>query len=334
MFAAFQNTDRLLSKVTPRFHCIWNYVTTKDYWESGRLNLISLLRGIHEEFSLRWVHPKTIQSWARHKLCQGWRRARRDCRKTGWVKMKCKFACRQHLKPFLFFFDKRMLAQSYLPNIHIPRAIPLLYNPFTIVRHKRLSAYMIRSSHSPACCLACKTVAAAIVGSRLDYCNSLLAGTSVSNLARLQLVQNTLAWVVAQKSRFCRITPILADLHRLPVRHRINYKIATIAFGVLHFQQPSYLAAIVPRYVPCDHWDLPLPCQYPFPRRKLQWQGPSLSNPLPRTLGISYHVIFRPFPLFLLSGRDSSIIFFRVPSPVFPLHPLTSRFVMSSHPRM
>ena len=86
--------------------------------------------------------------------------------------------------------------------------------------------------------------------SRLDYCNSLLAGTSVSNLARLQLVQNTLARVVAQKSRFCHIKHILADLHWLPVRHRINYKIATIAFRVLHFQQPSYLAAIVPRYVP------------------------------------------------------------------------------------
>ena len=43
---------------------------------------------------------------------------------------------------------------------------------------------------------ACKIVAAAIVGSRLDYCNSLLAGTSVSNLTRLQLVQNTLARVV------------------------------------------------------------------------------------------------------------------------------------------
>ena len=47
---------------------------------------------------------------------------------------------------------------------------------------------------------ACKTVAAAIVGLRLDYCNSLLAGTSVSNLARLQLVQSTLARVVAQKT--------------------------------------------------------------------------------------------------------------------------------------
>ena len=59
---------------------------------------------------------------------------------------------------------------------------------------------------------AAKTVASAIVGSRLDYCNSLLAGTSVSNLARLQLVQNTLACVVAQKSRFDHITPVLSEL--------------------------------------------------------------------------------------------------------------------------
>ena len=44
-------------------------------------------------------------------------------------------------------------------------------------------------------------------------------------------------------------SPILADLHWLPVRHRINFKIATIAFKLLHFQKPSYLAAIVPRYV-------------------------------------------------------------------------------------
>ena len=64
-------------------------------------------------------------------------------------------------------------------------------------------------------------VAAAIVGSGLDYCNSLLAGTSVSNLAHLQLVQNILARVIAQKSCFFRITPILADLHWLPVPHTV-----------------------------------------------------------------------------------------------------------------
>ena len=105
----------------------------------------------------------------------------------------------------------------------------------------------IRASLTPE---ASKTIAAAVVGSRIDFCNSLLAGTSVSNLARLQLVQNTLARVVAQKSWFCRITPILSDLHRLPVRHRVSFKIATIAFKVLQFQQSSYLASLIPRYVP------------------------------------------------------------------------------------
>ena len=97
---------------------------------------------------------------------------------------------------------------------------------------------------------ACKTMAAAIVGSQLDYCNSLLAGTSVSNQARLQLVQNTLARAITEKSRFCHITPVLSDLHWFPVRHKINFKIATITFKVLQFQQPSYLAALIPWYVP------------------------------------------------------------------------------------
>ena len=97
---------------------------------------------------------------------------------------------------------------------------------------------------------ASKTIAAAIVGSRLDYCNSLLAGTSISNLTRLQGVQNTLARVVAEKPWFCHITPVLSDLHWLPVRHRISFKIATVTFRVLQFQQPSYLASLIPKYVP------------------------------------------------------------------------------------
>ena len=37
------------------------------------------------------------------------------------------------------------------------------------------------------------TMACSIVSTRLDYCNSLLYGTSVSNIQRLQRVQNTLA---------------------------------------------------------------------------------------------------------------------------------------------
>ena len=83
------------------------------------------------------------------------------------------------------------------------------------LRHIRVSL-----AHTTGTTEASKTIAAAIVDSRLDFCNSLLAGTSVSNLAHFKLVQNTLARVVAQKPRFCHITSVLSDLHWLPVRHR------------------------------------------------------------------------------------------------------------------
>ena len=108
----------------------------------------------------------------------------------------------------------------------------------------------LRHIRAPLTVEASKTIAAAIVGSRLDFCNSLLAGTSVLNLTRLQRVQNTLAQVVTQKPWFCHITTFLSDLHWLPVRHRISFKIATVTFRVLQFQQPSYLAYLIPRYVP------------------------------------------------------------------------------------
>ena len=80
---------------------------------------------------------------------------------------------------------------------------------------------------------ASRTIAVAIVGSRLDYCNSLLAGTFISNLTRLQRVQNALARVAAQKPRFCHNTPVLSDLHWLSIRHRISFKIAKFTFMVL-----------------------------------------------------------------------------------------------------
>ena len=128
---------------------------------------------------------------------------------------------------------------------------------------------------------------------------------------------NTLARVVAQKHRCCHITPVLADRHWLPIRHRISFKIATIAFRVLHFQQPSYLAALVSRYVPTRSLRSSSSLSICIPSRKTAIaRSKSFSSVASDTWNrLPCHLY--PFPLFLLSERDSSIVFFRVLSRYF-----------------
>ena len=172
---------------------------------------------------------------------------------------------------------------------------------------------------------ACKTIATAIVGSRLDYCNSLLVGTSTSNLARLQLVQNTLARVVAQKSRFCHISPVLSDLHWLPIRHRISFKLATITFKLLQFRQPSYLATLIPRYTPLRTLRSSSSLTICTPARKtaiaksksFSSAASDIWNKLPGHLssipalpafrkGLKHHLFLKAYPSISSSSRDSS----------------------------
>ena len=52
------------------------------------------------------------------------------------------------------------------------------------------------------------------------------------------------------KSLALIISRLFCELHWLPVRHRINFKIAAITHMVLQTQQPTYLAALIPRYAP------------------------------------------------------------------------------------
>lgn len=86
-----------------------------------------------------------------------------------------------------------------------------------------------------------KQIAVSMVSARLDYCNSVLYNSTQSNLAQLQRVQNSLARVVSNTRRREHITPILADLHWLPITARVEYKIALLTFKTLVLKQPSYL---------------------------------------------------------------------------------------------
>ena len=96
----------------------------------------------------------------------------------------------------------------------------------------------------------CKHCACSIVGTRLDYCISLLYGTTVKNFDKLQRVQNALARVVSGTARRDHIRPVLKELHWLPVAQRVQYKVAVITHKVLSTRQPQYLADIVTEYKP------------------------------------------------------------------------------------
>ena len=64
----------------------------------------------------------------------------------------------------------------------------------------------------------------AFVGSRLDYCNSLLVGIPETSLAKLQIVQNIAARILTGTRKYDHMTPVLYKLHWLPVKYRIEYK--------------------------------------------------------------------------------------------------------------
>jgi hypothetical protein len=92
---------------------------------------------------------------------------------------------------------------------------------------------------------AASTIAASLVHSKLDYCNSLYVNLPKSQLHRLQLIQNALARAVVRAPKFSHVTPILRSLHWLKVNERISYKIASITFKVIQSSQPSYLNALL-----------------------------------------------------------------------------------------
>ena len=83
------------------------------------------------------------------------------------------------------------------------------------------------------------------VTSRLDYGNSLLYGIDGASLDKLQRLQNTAARIVSLTKKYDHITPVLKQLHWLPVRLRIKFKIILLAFKALNDLAPSYLKSLL-----------------------------------------------------------------------------------------
>ena len=107
---------------------------------------------------------------------------------------------------------------------------------------KRIRKHLARSST--------ETLIHAFVSSRLDYCNSLLYGLPQAQIDKIQRVQNAAARLIFKQPKFSHITPVLHQLHWLPIKYRIEFKILLFTFKAIHGMAPDYICKLVHQKTP------------------------------------------------------------------------------------
>ena len=123
------------------------------------------------------------------------------------------------------FFDTHLNMESHITSI-CKSAYFMIYNL------RRIRKYFDQDTM--------KTIIHACVTSKLDDCNGLLYGLADSQISKLQRVQNTCARLIYALPKFSSVTPLLRELHWLPVRQRITFKILMIVHKALNGQATKY----------------------------------------------------------------------------------------------
>ena len=91
------------------------------------------------------------------------------------------------------------------------------------------------------------TRVSAFVLSRIDYCNSLLFGSTHDVTSHLQWIQNYAARVILRLPQSANITTHLKSLHWLPVKVRSTYKIDCLCYHYHSCTAPSYASDMLPK---------------------------------------------------------------------------------------
>ncbi|KAK6178265.1 hypothetical protein SNE40_013071 [Patella caerulea] len=134
-----------------------------------------------------------------------------------------------------------------------------------------------------------KILVSSLILSRIDYCNSLLAGAPSSLISRLQKIQNTAARIISLAPCYSHMTPILKELHFLPVSYRIKFKILCYTFRCLNGTAPKYLSDLLQSYTPARTLRsvdkkllvVPKPKTVRFGQRTFSYSAPTEWNDLP-----------------------------------------------------
>ena len=92
-----------------------------------------------------------------------------------------------------------------------------------------------------------KIIIQALVVSKLDYCNSLLAGTAGYQLDKLQCIQYIACRVITSLHKYDHISENMMTLHWLKICERIMFIIALFVYKCRCGLAPKYLQELLPR---------------------------------------------------------------------------------------
>jgi hypothetical protein len=85
----------------------------------------------------------------------------------------------------------------------------------------------------------------AFVLSKLDYCNSVLAGLPKSTIKTLQHVQNAAVRTILRLHPWCPVTPSLRELHWLPIESRVQFKLCVMMYTAHAGTSPDYISDLL-----------------------------------------------------------------------------------------
>ena len=105
------------------------------------------------------------------------------------------------------WFDSRLSMATHITKI----CASSFYYIYDIRRIRHVRKYRTQQST--------ETLIHAFITSRLDYCNGLLYGLPDCLLNKLQWVQNACARLIFKEQKFCRVTPLIYELHWLPIKY-------------------------------------------------------------------------------------------------------------------
>ena len=97
------------------------------------------------------------------------------------------------------------------------------------------------------------TLVQSLIVSRIDYCNVLFLGLPSYLLKKLQSVMNRCARLIFSLPPRVPTTRFLIELHWLPIRARVEFKVCLIVFKALKFNQPKYIVDLLSAPNDGDH---------------------------------------------------------------------------------